>query len=96
MLAVKRRVSLEEGKSIFWEDGHWHPICQMRQRGEYDTIMALYQLQDDTDPETRISDLIGQIGHFCDDMNKGKHKALRIDFAAAVERGLKYYEEERA
>jgi hypothetical protein len=90
-----KRVSLEEGKSNYWRDGNWHHICQMKERGEYDAILALYHLQDDTDPETRIADLIGQIGHACDELNKRLRGSNRIDFAACVEQGLRYWEVER-
>lgn len=82
-------------KNIWWRDDWWHRICRLKDSGEYESIRQLFEAQDDTDcdPTTSMADAIGQIGHFCNDFNKGKRKN-RIDFARAVERGVRYWEEE--
>lgn len=89
------RVPTGEDKSLNWRDGNWHHICVMKDRGEYDGLMALYHLQDDNDPETRITDILISVGHLCDELNKRLRGNNRIDFEAAVESAMRHYEVER-
>ena len=83
-------------KNIWWEYDWWHRICQLKDSGEISLIRQLFEKQDDfdCDPTTAMADAIGQIGHFCNHFNKGKRKEHKIDFARAVERGVRYWEEE--
>ena len=67
----------------------WHRPCHLKTTPEYRLMEKVFRLQDDwkNDPETALSDLIGDLGHFA--TIKG------IDFEEAIRRGVGYWQEER-
>jgi hypothetical protein len=79
------------------KDGQiFHRTCAMMHTGEYLSILQLFRMQDDhdVDPNTAFADMIGQLGHFAT-IHNARRGNKRIDFAASVQRGLRYFEEER-
>ena len=74
---------------IFAFDRWWHRPCHLNTTPEYSLMERLFRLQDDwkADPETALSDLIGNLGHFA--------TIQGIDFEEAIRRGVGYWQEEK-
>ena len=74
---------------IFIDKKWWHRTCHLPATPEYGLMDRLFRLQGDweADPETALSDLIGNLGHFA--------TIQGIDFEEAIRRGVGYWQEEK-
>ena len=74
---------------VFAFDKWWHRPCHLKATPEYRLRDKLFRLQGDCwkeDPQTALSDLIGNLGHFA--------TIQGIDFEEAIRRGVGYWQEE--
>ena len=70
-------------------DGRWrHRWCHFKTSDRYEATKHLFSLQDNhtTNPENAMADLIADLALFS--------RLRRVDFKVAVEKGMRYAEEE--
>lgn len=83
-------------KGINYRGDDYHRICQIKTSGQYAAIEVLFRMQDEPDvsPETAIIDMIANIGHFVNTLNRKRRGSNRIDFERAIRCAINHWEVE--